>query len=230
MLRRRIKENSSLLLAIGAGIGVVSTAYLSAVAGYRTAHALEDADPYEPLKEKARRVWTLYIPPATSGAVTIVCLAGVKRIDARKTFAAQTALALSQRAYEGYRAQVIDELGEKRDQGFLAGAAEKRISEKPPTSIITGSGTVLTCELWTGRYFNSDMQTLKSAVNEINAKMLRNDYATLDDFYYEIGLENTMISGQAGWEAAKLLELQFSSILHEGKPVLAFDYNYVKSF
>lgn len=106
--------------------------------------------------------------------------------------------------------------------------AESRVTNTPPGTIIAGSGTVLCCELYTGRYFQSDMQALAKAVNEINAKLNRHDYATLDDFYYEVGLEFTKVSGHTGWDSSRLLELEFSSILHDGKPVLAFDYNYVK--
>lgn len=229
-MRGFIKKNSSLLLSVGAGIGVVSTAYLSAQAGFRTAHRLESEDSKMELKERARLVWRLYVPAGVAGAATIICVVRIKHVDARKTLAAQTALAVSQRAYESYRAQVVEELGDKKDQLFLAKVAEKQIKDNPPTTIIAGSGTVLCCEAFTGRYFNSDMETLNKAVNEINARMLKHDYATLDDFYYEIGLENTMVSGQAGWESSKLLSLEFSSVLSQGKPCLMFDYNYVKSF
>jgi hypothetical protein len=230
-IRHGVKENSSVILSVGAGVGVLTTAYLSAKAGYQTAQALESSDPYEDVKEKAKRVWRLYIPAGTAAAVTIVCVAGVKRVDAKKTLAAQTALAVSQRAYEGYRAQVIEELGEKRDQKFLAKVAEKRVEDKPPATVVVGSGSVLCCEMFTGRYFNSDMESLNKAVNEVNAKLLKHDYSTMDDLYYILGLEYTSTSGQCGWEAGRLLELEFSSVISpDGRPCLAFDYNYVKSF
>lgn len=235
VVRRNVKENSSLLLSIGAGIGVLSTAYLTGRASFQAAWVLhEDAlDPNKPspdMKEMTKRVWKLYIPAGISATATIVCIVGVKRVGGRKTLAAQTALAVSQRAYESYRAQVVDELGERKDKTFLAKVAEDRVTDNPPSSVIVGSGTVLCYELFTGRYFNSDMESLNRAVNEVNAKLIKHDYATLDDFYYLIGLENTMSSGQSGWESGKLLELEFSSVLSQGRPCLAFGYNYVKSF
>lgn len=226
-VRRGVKQNSSLILSIGAGVGVLTTAYFTGKASFRAARVLDNEPTDLELKEKIKLVWQLYIPAGAAAATTVVCVVGVRHVDARKTLAAQTALAVSQTAYEGYRAQVVEELGERKDKLFLAKAKEQQIKSNPPGTIIAGSGTVLCCECFTGRYFNSDMQALSSAVNEVNSKLLRDDYATLDDFYYIIGLENTMISGQAGWKTPKLLELEFSSILHDGKPVLAFDYNYV---
>lgn len=228
-IRRSAKQNSSLIFSVGAGIGVVTTAYLSAKAGYHTAQKLSSEDPTMDVKDKARLVWRLYIPAGVSTVVTIGCIAGAKRVDGKKTLAAQTALAVTQQAYSEYREKIIDEFGEKKDQTVLAKVAEDRASDKSVPTIIAGSGTVLCFEMFTGRYFNSDMETLARAVNELNSRLLKHDYATLDDFYYLIGLEYTVASGSAGWTSDRLLELEYSSVLKDGRPCLAFDYNYVKS-
>ena len=230
MIRNFVKENSSTIFKVSAGLGVITTAYLGARAGYHHAKSMESQDPYMSNKEVAKRVWKLYAPAGVAGAATVVCIAGAGRIDGRKTLAAQAALAVSQRAYEGYRAEVVDALGEKKDQAFLAKAAEHRIQETTVPAIVIGNGDILCCELFTGRYFKSSMQSLVTAVNEINSKMLKHDYASMDDFYYLIGLEYTSTSGQAGWKCDRLVELEFSSLIHQGEPVLAFDYNYVKTF
>jgi hypothetical protein len=230
MIKSFIKSNSSTLLSVGAGVGVITTAYLSARAGYQTAEVLSSTDPYENLQEKGKRVWKLYIPPAASAAVTIVCVAGGKRVDAKKTIAAQTAMAVAQQGYSEYRQKVIEEFGDKKDQVIRSAIAEEKVNANPPPALIAGSGTVLCCELFTGRYFNSDHDALTKAVNELNSKLLKSDYVTMDEFYYIIGLETTTVSGQCGWESGRLMELEFSSVLRDGKPCLAFDYNYVKSF
>lgn len=230
MIKRFVKDNQSMLLVVGASVGVLSTAYLTGRAAFKTALVLENEDPSMDLKEKVKVVWTLYIPAGASAAVTILCVAGVRHVDGRKTLAAQTALAVSQRAYESYRASVVEELGEKKDQLFVSKAVEKQVEANPPsTTLVVGSGKVTCYEAFSGRYFESDMQALNKAVNEINAQMLKQDYATLDDFYYLIELEPTMGSGHAGWSSDKLLELEYSSLLYKGNPVLAFNYNYVKS-
>lgn len=193
----------------------------------RASAKLSDKDPWMSNKEKAKLVWRFYIPTAGAATATIICIAGVKRLDARKTLAAQAALAVVQQSYSQYRDKVIEEFGEKKDQLILGKVAEDKVGSKPPPAIVAGSGTVVCCELYTGRYFNSDMEALSRAVNELNAKLVRHDYATLDDFYYLIDLACTTISGQIGWTSSRLLELEFSSILHDGRPVLTFDYNYV---
>lgn len=229
MIRRFTKEHSSALFSVGAGMGVITTAYLAAKAGYQTAQAMTYVEPDLELKEKARRVWRLYIPAGTSAAVTIICVAGAKRIDGRKTLAAQAALAVSQRAYEAYREEVVEELGERKDKIFASRIAQKQVNNNPPTIITNVEGRVLCCELFTGRYFHSDMEALTKAVNQINSEIVRHDYATLDDLYYILGLENTTASANMGWRVSRLLELEFSTILYKDQPCLAFDYNYIKS-
>lgn len=87
---------------------------------------------------------------------------------------------------------------------------------------------VLCCELFTGRYFPCTMERLKKAQNELNAKLLREDLCTLDEFYYMLGLEYTYSSSEVGWRSDKLMELEFSAIMYKDKPVLAFNYNYVR--
>ena len=50
-------------------------------------------------------------------------------------------------------------------------------------------------------------------------------YASLTDFYDEIGLPETAVSGYVGWNTDELLEVTYSSILSDdGKPVLAIDF------
>lgn len=232
MIKRFFKDNQSALLVVGASVGVLSTAYLTGRASFQAAHVLSEDSTHRSTEDRVRLVWKLYIPAGASAATTILLVTGIRHVDGRRILAANTALAVSQRAYEGYREQVIEELGEKKDQTFLAKVAEKRVNESVPLrpDMIVGSGSVMCCELYTGRYFMSDMESINRAVNEINSRLNKHDYATLDDFYYEVGLENTTTSGQTGWESPKLMELEFSSVLSQGKPCLAFDYNYVKAF
>jgi len=95
--------------------------------------------------------------------------------------------------------------------------------------VVTGPGLTLCHESLTGRYFTSDMETLRKAMNDINAKLNTHDYATLDDFYYLVGLAQTSISGDLGWESDKQMDLIFTATLTpDGRPCLVIDYNYTK--
>lgn len=231
------KEHSPIILAVAAGVGVLSTVYLTNRAAFKACDAIRaDEDIFgteeftrkERLIRRTKLVWKFYVPAGVATGSTILCIIGASKAEARKTIAAQTAFAVSQRMYSEYRDKVIEEYGANKDQSIRDKIADERVSESPPKEIIVaGSGSVLCCELYTGRYFNSDMESLRKAQNDINAMLLSQDYATFDDFYYIIGLSRTKTSNRTGWTSNRLMELQFSTVLAEdGRPCLAFDYNY----
>lgn len=237
LVRYNVKSQSPLILSGIAGVGVLATAFLASKATVQAVDIIraEEAitgtagDKKQLIKERVGLVWKIYIPPTISAVGTIACIVGSNRISSKKIFAAQTAFAVSERVYSEYRDKVIQEYGEKKDQSYRDSIAQDRVKEKGPAAIVAGSGAVLCCELYSMRYFTSDMETLRKAQNDINKKMLAHDYATFSDFYYEIGLSETTESSRMGWTSSRLMDLEFSTVLSEdGRPCIAFDYNYKK--
>ena len=179
-----LKRNSTTILSTTAITGVVTTAYLTGKAAVQAEHVLRTSDFYHPeirdrkerVKTRVRLVWRCYVPAAASGAVTIGCIVGTSRISSKRTAAAQAAFVLTERAYSEYRAKVIEEYGERKDQGIRDSIASDRVNAKPPSAlIVSGPGNVLCCELHTGRYFTSDMETLRRAQNDLNQRLLGHD-------------------------------------------------------
>jgi hypothetical protein len=235
-----LRQNAPALLSSTAITGVVTTAYLSGKAAVEAENVLKAHDFYNPpyryakdrVKARAKLVWKLYVPTALSGAVTIGCIVGTTRISGKRAAAAQAAFVITERAYSEYRNKVIEEYGEGKEQKIRDSIAEDRLKKNPPPSdglMLVGPGKVLCCEMHTGRYFSSDMETLRKAQNDLNARLLGHDSCSLDDWYWLIGLAGTANSGDLGWNADKLMELEFTSVLtDDGRPCLAFNYNYIK--
>lgn len=235
-----VKSNSPTLLSGVAVAGVVSTAYLTG-RGAIKAHAILREDRYsrpeglerrDRVRRDVRLVWRCYIPAALSGTVTVGCILGASKISNHRAAAAHAAFVISERAYSEYRDKVIEEVGEKKEEMIRAAVAEERMRKNPPPTtevMFVGPGNVLCCEMYTGRYFASDMETLRKKVNDLNAYLLIHDTATLDDWYDMIGLGNTQFSSDMGWCSDKMVELEFASTLTEdGRPCLSFEYNYLK--
>lgn len=230
-----INRNSPAIMTAAGITGTVTTAYLAAKAGYQSAVILHGQDshedPIEDIKEKTKQVWRLYIPPVVSGVVTITAIGFASRSYNKRTAAAVSAYTLTERAFTEYRDRVVDEIGKQKEEMLRADIASDVIRNNPPndTSIIVSSGSVMCCELYTKRYFTSDMETLRKAQNDINAMIVGSVYVTLDEFYDHIGIPHTSHSSELGWDSDKLLELRFTTVLSEdGRPCLAFDYNYIK--
>ena len=234
----QLKKSSPTLLTVTASVGVLATAYFTARGTIKAAEAIHDHEtehgvPDEP-RERAKRhvqvAWRHYVPAATTAAATVACIVGSHRVGIRRAAAAQAGLFLAERTYAEYRAKVVDEFGQRKDDTIREGIAKDRVKQADPHAqalIISGPGMILSMELYTGRQFLSDMETLRRAQNTLNDRLLKHDYATLEDFYHLIGLSNTSSSSEIGWKSNRLMELDFTTTLSsDGRPCLAFDYNY----
>lgn len=137
------------------------------------------------------------------------------------------AYTISERAYEEYRTKVVKHIGSNKEEKIRDEIAQDRVDRKPVSKevIIAGSGNVLCFDSYSGRYFNSTMETLKGAQNDTNYQVLNQGYASLSDFYERVGLPATDASEEVGWTQDKTLELEFSTTLSEdGRPCLSFAF------
>lgn len=238
-----VRDNSSTILTSFGVSGALTTAYLAAKAGYQSVEIIErektrfrngeiafsTPDNLFTKRETVKLLWKLYIPTAVSGALTITCIVAGARLSNKKTAAAYSLLTISEKAYTEYREKVIEQLGERKEQAIRDEIAQDRVKETSGQGIIiVGSGGVLCFESHTGRYFNSDMETLRKAQNTINAQLISQNEANLNDFYYLIQLPHTSYSSCAGWTSDRMMELRFSTVMSEdGRPCISFDYNYL---
>lgn len=233
-----LHKNSQTILTSFAISGVVTTTYLGAKASFKSCrdidyhYAIYPDDDLE-LRDAINIVWRNYIPVALSGAATIGCILGSHKISSRKTAAAQAAFALSERIFNEYKDKVVEQIGPKKEQDIRDKMAQEKVNKNDPSStqvFITGNGNVLCCEGYTGRYFHSDMESLRRVENKINAKLNAHDHASLSDLYYLLNIPETKVSDDLGWDSGRLLELEFSStITPDGRPCLVFNYNYIRS-
>lgn len=225
-------HSPAILTAFGVS-GALTTAYLAGKASYEAAGKLQKLDDYEYLttKEKVEMVWELYIPAAISGVITVGCIIGANHVSSKRTAAAYSLLAVSENAFTEYREKIVEQIGAKKEETIRDDIAQDRINKNPPGSniIIAGTGEVLCCEMFTGRYFQSDMETLRKAENDINSTLIREMWVPLSELYYILKLPYTSHCGEVGWEAGSPLELKFSTVMSEdNRPCIAFDYNYIK--
>ena len=92
--------------------------------------------------------------------------------------------------------------------------------------IVTQKGNSLCYDAFSGRYFYSDIEKIKRTENEFNRRLLQEDYLSLNEFYYELGLSGTYIGDRLAWRADRgLVETNFSAQLAEdGTPVLVLEF------
>lgn len=223
-----IKRNSPVIMTSFGVSGVVVTSYFSAKASFEVSEIIKENKDLDK-KELIKKVAPFYIPAVLSGFTTIACVVMANRINSKRAAAAYSLMTISERAFDEYKEKVIEKLGERKEKAIHDEIAQDKVNNNPVTNyVVSGNGGVLCCELLTGRYFNSDMETLRKAQNDINEKLIREMQVSLSEFYYMINLENTSHSWDIGWEAGKNMSLEFTTVLSsDGRPCLAFEYNYI---
>lgn len=180
--------------------------------------------------EVVKTTWKCYIPATVTGCVSIACLIGASSVNAKRNAALATAYTLTETAFKEYKEKVVETIGEKKEQVVKDKVAKEHIEKNPIKGnevIITGKGNVLCCDSISKRYFRSDIEKIRKAVNDLNYRLNTEMYISLNDFYYELGLSQTRIGDDLGWNINNgLIEVDFSSqITEDGEPCLVIDYH-----
>ena len=189
------------------------------------------------VKETVQTAWKCYVPSAVIGGASVLCLIGASSVNLRRNAALATAYALSESTLKDYQKKVVEEIGEKKEKKVREAVSKEAIEKNPVSKnkiIITGNGDSLCYDMMCKRYFMSSIDKLKKVENELNKRLFRDNYVSLNEFYSEIGLDDVGAGYYLGWNVEKgLMELSFDCHLNEeGTPcvVVGFEnppvYNY----
>ena len=227
------KHSPEILTGIGIA-GMITTTILAVKATPKALKTIE-AKKTEENKEKltaaetVKATWKYYIPAAITGVTSIACVIGASRVHTKRNAALATAYKLSETALVEYREKVIETLGEKKEKMVREKIDKDRMEQNPVSKsqvIITDKGNTLCFDYHSGRYFKSDIDRIKKAVNELNRRMNIEMYVSLNDFYDELNLEHTSLGDELGWSLDDgLVEIDFSSQLaDDGTPCVVMSY------
>lgn len=231
------KHSPEILTSVGIA-GMIGTTVMAVKATPKAMELIEErkretkTDTLHPV-EVVKTAWKCYIPAAITGAASALCLVKAVNIGTRRNAALLTAYNLSDTALREYKAKVKETIGERKEKVINDKIAQDKIDRDGVSNhevIVTDRGTTLCYDAMFGRYFMSDMDTIKRAMNNINADIFGGSqmYASLNDFYDELGLSHVNIGDKLGWNTDdRGLEVLFSScIADDGKtPCLVMSYN-----
>lgn len=234
-LKTAIKKHSPEILT-GIGIaGMITTTVMAVRATPKALILIEErkeeigAEKLEAM-DMVKTTWACYIPAAITGTLSVACLIGASSVNARRNAALATAYTLSESALKDYQGKVIEMFGEKKNEAVKDAVAKDKVEKNPVVTrevIITEKGNTLCYDAISGRYFKGDIDKIKKAECELNRQMRDEMYVSLNDFYYEVGLDNIKIGDELGWNIDNgYINLSFSSQLAgDGTPCLVIDYS-----
>lgn len=229
------KYSPQILTGIGIA-GMLTTTVLAVKATPKALELIEEKKKEEktdklPPLEVVKTTWKCYIPAAVLGATSTACLIGANSVHVKRGAALATAYKLSETALQEYREKVVETIGEKKEQAIRDKLDEEHVKAMPVSKseiIVTSKGNTLCLDYHSGRYFYSDIDKIKKAINELNHLMLVNEYVSLNDFYDEIGLDHTRLGDEMGWAIGKdgLIDVNFGSqITDDGTPCIVVNYS-----
>lgn len=229
-----VKHSPELMIGLGI-VGMISTIVMTAEA---TTKAVKQKELIEAKSEKkltkrevVKVTWKNYIPAVITGGLSIGCIIGGCKVNLKRNAALATAYTISETALNEFRSSAREVVGDKKMQEIQDTVAKKHIVENPVSEskevIITAKGNTLCYDSVSGRYFRSDIDTIKRVQNELNQQMMQEMYISLNEFYYALDLRPTGLGNELGWNVNNdgLIDIKFSSqIADNGEPCLVLDY------
>lgn len=234
-----LQKNSPYILTGLGAAGVVTTAVLTGQATVKAVKLVEAREAEERAKDDAFIRYTniermkmclkFYIPPVLLGASSIACIIGSQSINSKRHAALAGLYTLTESTFKDYRENVVKKLGEKKETEVRDEVAQKRLADNPASKneiIMTGKGKMLCYDVYSGRYFKSDIETIRRIQNDLNHDLMGSMWVPLNDLYYAIGIPQIKLGDELGWTTDELIDMRFSSKLtDDGEPCLVIDYD-----
>jgi hypothetical protein len=243
-------ENSpAILTAIGV-TGTLTTAYLAAKGALKASEALKEAEEekrseffgdqtdvegkiveveFEGLttQEKIEATWEHFVPAALSAAMTVAAIICSNRISDRRAAAVASAYSVVKESYGEYQKKTTEKVGPKKAQEIKDEVAEEMARRHPirTTEIVAPvSGQSLFYDRWSGRYFYSDVESVRGAVNDFNHQLIHETYLSLNEFWEKIRIPSASCGEYLGWTTNNLLEIDTTWITIEGERACVLDF------
>lgn len=236
-----VRNSPGILTALGVG-GLVATVIYAVKATPKAMEVIQAEQTFryeegmtknynEPISvlDTLELTWKFYIPSLVMGTATVVCMIGSNHIHLRRNAALVSLFKITETALNEYRAEVVKTIGEKKEQQIQDEIVQQKLNNNPVESsniIITGKGTFPCFDVFSARYFEGDIETIRQKINIFNHKLNREGWLNINEFYYELGLEPIDLGEEFGWIAEySILEPRFTTKLTtDGKPCLVLDY------
>lgn len=242
------QRNSSVILTGFAVAGAAAATYLGVRAGYRSAQILheaaaekaadegwvpdrEEGEVLEDIltaKEKVDLTWKLYIPAVGVAALTVTAIIFARHIDQRRAAVVAAMYALGEKTLNEYREKVTETIGERKEGAIRSALGQDRVNRNPVSSnqvIVLPTGNHLAYDEYTGRYFTSNWEAIRSAAVEFNEQVQNDGFGSLTDFYKILGLPRVTMSDDIGWTPNHLLKMHIDATLtDQNDPCIYFEF------
>ena len=213
--------------------GVVATAIVAGKGAVKADRKIEEFDQeagyrgaYSELKpiEKLKVVYKPFVPAVILGGLTIGFVVGAHVAHTRQTAMALGLLTASEKVYSEYREKIQETFGEEPERKVRETLAQEH--QDATTAIyIPEDGKVPFYDALTDRYFLSDMETVRAAINDVNQTIIHVGCASQNELYSRLGLDGVLFGDEVGWDTDTLIEIDYHAVIDsKGKPAVSLDF------
>lgn len=243
--QRFITKNAPTILTCVGGIGVIATSVMAVKATPKALDLLKEAkeEKGEDLTklETVKVAGPVYIPAILVGVSTVSCIFGANVLGKRSQASIMSAYALLDSTYRDYKDKVEELYGE----GASVKVREEIARDKYEEEDILGDdndGKQLFFDYFSGRYFRATPEQVQRAEYVINRHLVMREYAYLNEFYEELGIEPIESGYDYGWSNGANMDrywqswvdfnhektvtddgLECTIIVMHGEPILGFE-------
>ena len=227
------KHSPEILTGLGIA-GMIASTVLAVKATPKAMKLIENKKKEEGTEEftavqTVKTVWKNYIPSVITATASVACLIGSCAESNRRRTAIAAAYALSESALTTYKSKVVETIGEKKEQKIREAIAEDVVKENHVSEkevIPTTKGETLCYDVLSGRYFKSSSDSIRKAESAVNKRLVSDMYVSLNEFYYELGLDGIKLGDDLGWNyETGGVDIEFcSQLADDNTPCLVIDY------
>lgn len=198
--RMFLKQKSPTILTCVGAAGVIATAVSAAKSTPKALTLIAKAEEEKQAEltkwEKVKASISAYVPAIMLGASTITCIFGANILNKRNQALITSAYALLDNSYKEYRNKVKDICGEESHKKIVNSICEDKYEEE---NICLDQNEVLFFDFFSLQFFKSTLEQLQIAEHYINESLRIRGYATLAEFYEELGVTSTDVDCALGW-------------------------------
>ena len=208
--KHRLYNASPTILSVMAGVGLVTTVVLAVKATPKALDQIQadsrvnhDGDPYAYTKVEAiQSAWKYYAPTAGTAIVTLTCIFGSNALNKKQQANLIAAYTFLDHSFRKYRHKVIELLGEDGEREIRQSIAKDEYTD----SIKPTNDELLFYDPISERYFSASMEAVKDAEYHFNRNFVLRGYASLNELYEFLGLDDTELGSLIGWSMGAGLE------------------------
>lgn len=223
----KLIKHAPIMASAVAVAGVIFTVALTVRATVKVVRIVDKMDEDRAPKDILAKTWREYIPPVASGILTISCIAMATTMSQKRYLSMAGLYSVTNEAFDEYKKKTREVIGEEKEKNVREKIAEEKLSrhDVPIEMMDVDPYKNLCFDEWSGRYFRGSMDNIKAKVSDFNQRLVWETWLSVNELYYELGLDPIEAGDKNGWGCDRFCEVDFhSKIAPNGSPCIVMDF------